>query len=460
MRRLILFLIGLAVAAPAAAHGVGVAGEPLHWAWEPWALLCMALASIAYLVGLYRMGAEGRRRLLGPFRPVSFFAGILVLLFAVEYPLDALEHALFSAHMVEQLLLLLIAPPLLVAGRPVVTWMWAFDLRSQSRIARGWHRLGLYAAFEWLARPMVSWLFMVAVLCFWHFPGPYDWALQHEWLHDIERLSFLGAAVGYWTIVTELYGRRRALGYGATMIYVVSIGFVMALIAAILTLAPHALYAAHFHTTQAYGLTPLQDQHIAGAIMWIPSNMIHLVTLCALFYAWMREDKNGANRVRTMIPTAAVRCVVIVPLVLIGLSGCGGGSNDNGNDQNGITTIQLNSQSNVSASVNAAVAPKDAEPWETIPGADPQRGAKLISHFGCGGCHTIPGIGNANGIVGPPLTRWSDRMIIAGFMRNRPSNLIPWIQNPQAILPGVDMPNMGITRKQAEDIAAYLYTLD
>ncbi|HET7570658.1 MAG TPA: cytochrome c oxidase assembly protein [Gammaproteobacteria bacterium] len=445
---------------PALAQGAGGAGATLHWVWEPWVLLCLALATIPYLIGLYRMGAEERRR-LGPFRAVSFFTGILVLFFAVEYPLNALEHALYSAHMVEQLLLLLIAPSLLVTGRPVATWIWAFDSRSRSRIARGWNRFGLTGACEWLGRPVIVWLLLVAALCFWHFPGPYDWALQHKWLHDIERLSLLGPALGYWSIVIEPYGRRRALGYGATMIYVVSIGFVMALIAAILTLSPHALYAAHLHTTQAYGLTPLQDQHIAGAIMWIPSNMIHLVTLCALFFAWMGEDRQRAAKVRTMLPSAAARCALIAPLVLIGLSGCGSSTNNSGNGQsNGVTTIQLNNQSNVSASANAAVAPKDAEPWETIPGADPQRGAKLISHFGCGGCHTIPGIGNATGVVGPPLTRWSDRMIIAGFMRNRPSNLIPWIQNPQAILPGVDMPNMGITRKQAEDIAAYLYTLD
>jgi cytochrome c2 len=277
-------------------------------------------------------------------------------------------------------------------------------------------------------------------------------------LHDLEHLSFLGFALCYWTIVIEPYGRRRALSYGATMIYVVSAGFAMGLIAAILTLAPQPLYAVHLHTTQAFGMTPLADQQLAGAIMWIPSNMIHLATICTLFFAWMREDEQRAPRVRSVLSTSAVHCALIVPFVLIGLSACSGGHTE---QSTGITTIHLKHKpSSVGSSANSSMGPASADPWETIPGGDPKRGAALIRHYGCGGCHTIPGIGNANGVVGPPLTKWSQRMIIAGFMRNRPSNLIPWIQNPQAILPGVDMPNMGITRKQAADIAAYLYTLD
>lgn len=466
MRRLILLIAGLAFAVPAAAKGVGYA-DVLHWGWEPWVLACLAVATIPYLIGLYRMDRDTRRSIV--FRAVAFLAGIEVLVIALEPPVDSIAGSLTSAQMFQHLLLLWIAPPLLVAGRPAFVWLRAIDAGPGRSVVRGFNRCGLAALFNLLKRPLVAWLLLVATLCFWHLPGPYDWGAHHGWLHDIESLSFLGFALCYWTVVIGVPGRRRALGYGMTMVYVVSIGFAMGMISAILTLASHPLYAVHLNTTQSFGLTPLQDQQLAGAIMWIPSNMIHLATICTLFFAWMREDERRAPKVQSVLYSSALRCAVIVPLVLIGLSACGGGNNDNGNDQsNGITTIQLNNQggnnsnatSNVSTSVNSSIGPKSAEPWETIPGANPQHGAALIRHYGCGGCHTIPGIGNADGIVGPPLTKWSQRMIIAGFMRNRPSNLIPWIQNPQSILPGVDMPNMGITRKQARDIAAYLYTLD
>lgn len=89
---------------------------------------------------------------------------------------------------------------------------------------------------------------------------------------------------------------------------------------------------------------------------------------------------------------------------------------------------------------------------------DPHRGAQLIEYFGCGGCHTIGGIPGAIGLVGPPLSNIGRRIYIAGMLRNRPDNLVRWIQNPQAIVPGNVMPRLGIDKQDARDIAAYLYT--
>jgi cytochrome c2 len=94
-----------------------------------------------------------------------------------------------------------------------------------------------------------------------------------------------------------------------------------------------------------------------------------------------------------------------------------------------------------------------------VAGGDPARGAEVMAQYGCPGCHTIPGIRNAEGVVGPPLSFWADRVYIAGLLRNDPDNLIRWIQEPQVILPGGAMPNLGISREDARDIAAYLFTL-
>jgi cytochrome c1 len=90
---------------------------------------------------------------------------------------------------------------------------------------------------------------------------------------------------------------------------------------------------------------------------------------------------------------------------------------------------------------------------------DPAQGAKLITHFGCGTCHTIPGIAGANGLVGPPLDHIGERTIIAGLLPNTPENLETWLKNPQAIVPGNAMPNMELNDNDAKDVAAYLYTL-
>jgi cytochrome c len=96
--------------------------------------------------------------------------------------------------------------------------------------------------------------------------------------------------------------------------------------------------------------------------------------------------------------------------------------------------------------------------WAVIDG-DARRGAELIQQFGCGGCHVVPGVGGAHGDVGPPLTRFGERIYIAGMLRNTPPNLVRWLRDPQGVVPGNAMPNMGITEAQARDMAAYLYTL-
>ncbi len=89
---------------------------------------------------------------------------------------------------------------------------------------------------------------------------------------------------------------------------------------------------------------------------------------------------------------------------------------------------------------------------------NPMRGADLIQYYGCGSCHTISGVGNAEGLVGPPLNGFARRVTIAGMLRNTPDNLILWIQKPQSVVPGNAMPDMNVTTADARDIAAFLYT--
>lgn len=92
-------------------------------------------------------------------------------------------------------------------------------------------------------------------------------------------------------------------------------------------------------------------------------------------------------------------------------------------------------------------------------GGDARHGATLIRNLGCGSCHDIPGIEGANGLVGPPLDRIGRRVYLAGMLRNTPDNMVAWLRNPQAVVPGNVMPNMGLSDDDARDVAAYLDTL-
>jgi cytochrome c2 len=96
----------------------------------------------------------------------------------------------------------------------------------------------------------------------------------------------------------------------------------------------------------------------------------------------------------------------------------------------------------------------------TIVPGDPQHGVALIKQNGCGTCHMIPGVDGADGLVGPPLTMMGRRIYIAGVRRNTPENMTAWLQNPQAVVPGNAMPNMGLSQNDARDVTAYLYTLN
>ena len=96
---------------------------------------------------------------------------------------------------------------------------------------------------------------------------------------------------------------------------------------------------------------------------------------------------------------------------------------------------------------------------KAIPGGDAQRGRQLIPQYGCGACHTIPGIDGAKGQVGPPLNGIADRAYLAGVLSNTPNNMVTWIMHPQQIPPGSAMLELGVSERDARDIAAYLYTL-
>lgn len=98
-------------------------------------------------------------------------------------------------------------------------------------------------------------------------------------------------------------------------------------------------------------------------------------------------------------------------------------------------------------------------PARVVPGASADLGRKAIRHYGCGSCHEIPGVRGAHGLVGPPLIKWNRRGYIAGELANTPNNLVTWIQNPKAVEPGTDMPNLHVTPDDARNIAAYLYTI-
>lgn len=268
--------------------------EPLPWNWEPWVLACLLIAFSGYVYGVLRIRAGARAHVFGIWRYIAFVAGLGVLIVALISPLDTLDDQLFCAHMVQHMLLMLVAPPLIVWGRPATAFLWAFPLSARRAIGRFWMRApGVQSGIRTLIGPTSVWIFSSFALWFWHLPGPYGWALGNETVHTGEHLCFFLTSLAFWTIVLAPYGRRQ-LGYGSSLLFVGTLGVQMGLLGAILTFATRPMYGMHASATIAWGLSPLEDQQLAGLIMWIPGDFLYLGVMIAMFVAWLHDAERYA----------------------------------------------------------------------------------------------------------------------------------------------------------------------
>jgi putative membrane protein len=427
LRNSTVLLAACLVPAPALAHASGQPGT-LAWSFEPLVLVSVFGAGIWYVIGLIRMREETTATVISRGNIGAFVAGLGVVFVALTSPVDTVGEELFSVHMVQHLLLMLFAAPLLVLGRPAIAFLWAMPPRMRKGFGRTWTagRFGRLIAF--LMQPLIVWVLFAGVFVFWHLPAPYTWALTNEMVHDCEHLSFLIVSLMFWTIVFEPSGRRR-LDYGATLLFVATMAIFSGLPGALMILTSRAFYTAHAVTVGQWGLTLVQDQQLAGLIMWIPAGMVYVAAVSWLFWRWLDNEarRKPAARMRSLSSAPALSCVTLMAFCLI-----------------------LGGRGDVSTDANA----------EQAKVSDPGRGSQVIAQYGCGTCHTIPGIAGADGNVGPPLTGFARRVYIAGMLRNTPENLQHWLQDPQSVVPGNVMPNVGLTDKEARDAAAYLYTLN
>jgi cytochrome c oxidase assembly factor CtaG len=242
-----------------------------------------------------------------------------VLALALVSPLDALAEQLFSAHMTQHVLLAVVAPPLIVAGAPVTAALWLIPATARKRLVRWIKRLGWPVAI-WgsLTAPMLAWALHAVAMWSWHVPRLYTFALNDRVAHAAEHLSFAGtASLMWWGFLYPRRSRRAAyaLGIGAlffTMLHSGALG-------ALLTLSHRVWFPLHAAGEAAFGITPLEDQQLAGLVMWILGGLLYLAAMSVLFMAWMqaaeRRDAIEAELVATpdfeinaVDETRSIRC--------------------------------------------------------------------------------------------------------------------------------------------------------
>ncbi|HXH12047.1 MAG TPA: cytochrome c oxidase assembly protein [Alphaproteobacteria bacterium] len=261
------------------------------WNWEPAVLLMLVGSAVLYGYGVRRLWVSaGMGRGLPFWQPAAFASGWLVLVVALISPLDALSALLFSAHMVQHELLMVIAAPLLVLGRPQVAWLWGMRRAWGRGLGRWWREVkGVRSLWHGLSTPLVAWSLHATVLWGWHAPALYQAAIERAWVHALQHLSFFGSALLFWWAL--LYNRHGRLGYGVGVLAVFTTAVHSSVLGALITASPAPWYRSYLPTTGAWNLTPLEDQQLAGLIMWVPTGVIYLVAGLALFVAWLGETE-------------------------------------------------------------------------------------------------------------------------------------------------------------------------
>jgi len=278
----------------------------------------LALFAACYFGGLLRLWrTAGRGKGISTLQALAFGAGWLSLVVALLSPLHELSETLLSAHMVQHELLMIVAAPLIAFSAPGVATLWLvkpirLTAGSEAAAVRhivplGWKPGALFARLlAAITAPATVWLLHFVALWLWHLPALYQAALASEPIHAAQHLCFFGTACLFWWGIG--HGRYGRLGYGAAVVYIFATAMHSGVLGALLTFSPSLWYPIYATASPAGRLSPLEDQQLAGLVMWIPSGVIFLGVGLAFLAAWIRESE---RRVR-ITTTAALLAVTML----------------------------------------------------------------------------------------------------------------------------------------------------
>jgi putative membrane protein len=267
-------------------------------AWKPDLLMAvpLALSMALYLRGLARVRAPRME-------VCAFVAGWCVLVVSLLSPIATVSEVLFSMHMTQHELLMLVAAPLVTLGRPLVPMLWALPTRWRHSLKGGG---GLSPAWSRLTSPAAVFMLHAAALWVWHLPPLYEAAVLDDRVHALQHLMFTGTACLFWWGL--LRGRYGRLGYGAAVFYVFATAMHSGGLGALITFASAPIYPLYVHRAQ-HGVDPLVDQQLAGLIMWIPAGVVLTIFGLALLSAWLGESERRAK-----ITTVLLLAMLCAPL--------------------------------------------------------------------------------------------------------------------------------------------------
>jgi cytochrome c oxidase assembly factor CtaG len=285
MRAITLALLSLLFATNTTlAHGVETHGQP-SWTWDPWVVIPLLMLGLAYLAGsaLLWLRSATSSRAVRSYRALAFIGGWFTLGGALVSPLHWLGEHLFTFHMIEHEILMAVSAPLLVLARPIGMLLWSLPRRSRVSVGRLLRRPLVSLMWRWLTTARNATLIHGVAIWAWHAPAVFDAALGNVVFHRLQHLSFLVTAVLFWWSML----RRSNAAVAAWHLFITMLH--MSVLGALMALAPRVLYETQTAAAASWGLTPLEDQQLAGIIMWVPAGTVYAGAVLALTTIWIRH---------------------------------------------------------------------------------------------------------------------------------------------------------------------------
>ena len=274
-------------ASPAFAHGDH---DSLSWTFDPYVLGLLLLSAGLYATGTWRLWRRaGTGRGLRSWQALSYGAGWLLLVAALVSPLHWLGEHLFSAHMVEHEIVMAGAAPLLALSRPIGAFIWAFPASLRRRIGRIGQWPMLRRPWRFVTAPLFATVFHGAAIWLWHAPSLFEAAVASEALHRLQHVTFLASALAFWWAMV----RRAERGAAVLHLFITMVH--MTLLGALLTFSGRVLYTRQTGFASEWGLTPLEDQQLAGLIMWVPAGTVYAGAALAFAALWIHQSSRSAR---------------------------------------------------------------------------------------------------------------------------------------------------------------------
>ena len=264
----------------------------LAWTLDPLPIIGVGLAAAAYLWAERRVAERHPAHPVPRHRRWLFMGGLAAILLALVSAVDTYEAVLFSVHMVQHLLLEMVAAPLIVLSAPITLALRAAGPRSRRAILAVLHS----PPARWLTFPLVTWFLFAGVNWGWHFSSLYNFALENDLVHYIEHASFLVAALLFWWPAIGPDPQPWRMPHPVRLMYLFLAMPQNSFLGVALLSTERVLYLHYVTTIRTWGPTPLDDQHLGGTLMWVFGDMVFLAAMLGVVWAWMRfEDARTAR---------------------------------------------------------------------------------------------------------------------------------------------------------------------